>query len=276
MSIVRNSNVCYPDAERAQIFINPDKIPFVEATVGITLPLATYAINRPATSMICVFEYILDGEGEIFIDGAWRRAVAKDYYILSPFEEQHYRANPRNPWRKIWINYSADYMKPLLDSYGVRTGIYRSETAASCFAEIFEISESENYDSETPYRIAERIHAIIAEASREARLGRSEGELRDAVATYINKKLDLDELSAELHMSKSSLIRAFKRNYGVTPYDYLLSLKIKSAKSLLRDTEMTVREISERLAISDEHYLSAMFRKRTGMRPGAYRKKYRI
>ena len=41
------------------------------------------------------------------------------------------------------------------------------------------------------------------------------------------------------------------------------------------DGPVALREISERLAISDEHYLSALFRKRTGMRPGEYRKNHR-
>ena len=238
--------------------------------------MASYSMHRSASTKVCVFEYVLDGAGEIFIDGKWHRAEAKDFYILSPGEEQRYRSDPANPWRKIWVNYSADYIRHFLAAYGVKTGIYRSEKAAGCFLEIFDMNDSEKNSDEAPFFIADRLHSIVFEASREARLGRRESELRSAIARYIYKKLDLDELSAELHMSKSSLIRVFRRNCGVTPYEYLLQLKIKTAKSLLRDTELTIREISERLAVSDEHYLSAMFRKRTGMRPGEYRKKYRI
>ena len=82
----------------------------------------------------------------------------------------------------------------------------------------------------------------------------------------------LDELSEKLHISKSNVIRIFKKRYGITPYEYLLSSKIDAAKVLLQSTQMTVREIADRLCVSDEHYFSTLFCNRVGMRPSDFRK----
>ena len=87
------------------------------------------------------------------------------------------------------------------------------------------------------------------------------------------EKINLDTVASNLHISKSNLIRVFKKNYGVTPYEYLLTLKTETAKILLRETTMSVKEIADRLCISDEHYFSSLFFARVGMRPREYRTK---
>ena len=275
MSIYRTGRVLFPEHESAFIIINADNIPFTEARVGETKPLASYSIYRPASEKIAVFEYIIDGEGEIFIDGEWRTARAGDFYILAPQDEQKYRSCPKNPWHKIWINYLSDYMESVLLAYGVKTGIYKSEHVAEIFAQVFALRDSSLSENEIAYVVAERLHSIVAEASRVARCEVKENKLRSAVSRYIFKKFNLDDLAFEMHMSKSNLIRSFRKECGVTPYEYLLQLKIDTAKSLLRDSDLPVYEIAECLAVSDEHYFSAVFKKRTGLTPGAYRKKYR-
>lgn len=95
--------------------------------------------------------------------------------------------------------------------------------------------------------------------------------IREALAAAVYEKRNLDDIAAELHMSKSNMIRVFKREYGTTPYEFLLGEKIDAAKLLLKNTRMKVSEIADRVCVADEHYFSALFLKRTGMRPGAYR-----
>ena len=85
------------------------------------------------------------------------------------------------------------------------------------------------------------------------------------------EKLNLNVLAARLHLSKSNMIRLFKKSFGTTPYEYLLSLKISTAKLLLKNSKMTVKDISDRLKFSDEHYFSTLFLARVGMRPRDYR-----
>ena len=60
--------------------------------------------------------------------------------------------------------------------------------------------------------------------------------------------------------------------FGVTPYRYLLSRRLETARLLLRGTALPVREIAFRLCFSDEHYFSSLFRRKTGQTPSAYRR----
>ena len=72
--------------------------------------------------------------------------------------------------------------------------------------------------------------------------------------------------------SESQTIRIFKRAYGVTPYAYLLEKKLDLAGQLLRDTNLSVREIAEKLSFADEYYFSNVFKKKTGVSPSVYRR----
>jgi AraC-like DNA-binding protein len=264
----------YPEAERAMALISPDSIPFFSAAVGITLPLSDYRIHRSVRNRTNVFEYVIRGEGEILIDGVWQRVSAGDLYILRAGEEQNYRAGRDNPWEKIWLNYVADYVIPLMDGYGVKSGIYRGVDVRGHFEELLRLAESSEVRDDVYFIIADKVHEIIKAAAM-GRLGEG-GEdvygLKRRLSTYVYERLDLEELARAVHMSRSNLIRVFKKNYSVTPYEYLLGLKIETAKLLLRETSLSSSEISRRLCISDEHYFSTLFFRRTGMRPSAYRK----
>lgn len=270
----KQREVKYPKLENAAAFVGQNGAPFHRALVGITYPFPEYSVKRSSAHKINVFELVLEGEGEVFLDGAWQRVREGDIYILRQNEEQAYRSDPASPMKKIWVNYEAEYISSMLDAYGIASGIYHSEDAKRYFERVYEATQRGNTDSYVYYTVSECIHGIIHSVASEKQ--RSEGadvyRIREALNAAVYGKLTLDELSEQLHISKSNIIRVFKKHYGVTPYDYLLGLKLDTAKLLLRNTQMTIREIAERVQINDQHYFSSLFLARVGIRPRDYRR----
>lgn len=76
-------------------------------------------------------------------------------------------------------------------------------------------------------------------------------------------------------ISAATLLRLFKQDTGMTPQQYLISLRIGEAKNLLLHTELTLDEIAEKTGFSDRYHFSKMFRKYSDVPPAAFRKKYR-
>lgn len=269
------SLVKFPEKEIAYALLQTEAHnPFSVAIVGFTEPEPNYLIHRSAGHRFNVLEYVVEGEGELFLNGAWRTVKAGHAYLLRAGEEHLYRSVKSNPWKKMWINYVADYFPSLLNAYRLQTGIYTCPEVQNYFELALETVKREKNDAATGNRLAECVHKIVSlyAASLDAVRMPEEYRICEALNAALYQKADLNRLSEDLHLSKSSLIRIFKRCYGITPYEYLLNAKIDAAKALLLTTRISVKVLSERFGFEDEHYFSTLFYRRVGMRPGEFRK----
>ncbi len=86
----------------------------------------------------------------------------------------------------------------------------------------------------------------------------------------------LEDIVAKGEMSQSTLQRCFKRCFDVSPFNYLLHLRMQKAQLLLRDTEAKVKEIAPSVGIDDANYFARLFRQHAGIEPTAYRARFRI
>ena len=91
------------------------------------------------------------------------------------------------------------------------------------------------------------------------------------IRANISEKIQVDELSEKACMSRASFYRAFKREFSISPLDFILKEKIKKAKHLLSETQASVTDICYQLGFSDLNYFGRQFRKSEGISPSQYR-----
>ncbi|OGV57415.1 MAG: hypothetical protein A2X49_01110 [Lentisphaerae bacterium GWF2_52_8] len=85
------------------------------------------------------------------------------------------------------------------------------------------------------------------------------------------KDISLDALAKQAHMSKSTLIRSFRKSTGYTPIEHLINIRVAKASSLLRENRASVAEAALASGFSDTNYFSRQFKKVTGLSPRSYR-----
>jgi AraC-like DNA-binding protein len=78
----------------------------------------------------------------------------------------------------------------------------------------------------------------------------------DFIAAHLGRKITIGELCSISGKSASTLHREFKRFLGKSPGDYIISLRINKAKSLLRTTSLTLGEIASRTGFCCQSHLS--------------------
>ena len=79
-----------------------------------------------------------------------------------------------------------------------------------------------------------------------------------------------DELAAQTEFSTSYFRKLFHDVYGVSPLQYLLNLRIRKAKELLRSNTSSISEIAVSLGFPNVYDFSRTFKRETGLSPSAY------
>lgn len=83
--------------------------------------------------------------------------------------------------------------------------------------------------------------------------------------------LTLKDLCRDIQISEEYLIRLFRRHLDTTPMKYLTRLRISTARMLLEETDMSMKEISWKLKFTDQYHFSRVFKQASGMTPSQYR-----
>lgn len=81
----------------------------------------------------------------------------------------------------------------------------------------------------------------------------------------------VEELSAQLGVSKCHLVRVFSSEMGMPPGRFLTSVRIEAAKLLLAEREYSLEMIAGLCGFSGANYLCRVFKRETGLSPAAWR-----
>lgn len=96
-------------------------------------------------------------------------------------------------------------------------------------------------------------------------------QIADIVKAHLEEsEFDLDHLSKELNMSKSTLHRKMKAITGLTPLDFIRNIKMKQACRMLTEHELSISEIAYALGFTNPKYFTKCFKEEFGMTPTEY------
>jgi two-component system, response regulator YesN len=108
------------------------------------------------------------------------------------------------------------------------------------------------------------------------RINRNE-KLISKIKNYIddnyNRNISLTGISKDFGLSSGYLSSLFCEFIGLNFIDYLLNLRIQKAKVLLKNSDLRIYEIAEKVGYNDAYYFSTAFKKIVGINPTDYREK---
>lgn len=104
-------------------------------------------------------------------------------------------------------------------------------------------------------------------------------KLMDTAKEYIetNYMLDigLNDVAHYIYLSTSHFAREFKKTFGVSPIQYLLSLRVKQAANLLETTNKRIGDIATEVGFQTQQRFNDIFKKQIHMSPSEYRNEYK-
>lgn len=92
---------------------------------------------------------------------------------------------------------------------------------------------------------------------------------------YLRKNIyadiSLETIADEIHVSPQHLGRIFKERYGRTVMEYITDQRMSYARYLLKNSELTIKEVSGKTGYRDQNYFARVFKKHTGFTPSSYK-----
>jgi AraC-like DNA-binding protein len=94
---------------------------------------------------------------------------------------------------------------------------------------------------------------------------------KDLVDARYREPLDVPALAGAAHLSPAHFSREFRRAFGETPHQYLLTRRLERAAALLRNTDRSVADICLMVGLRSVGSFTTSFGRAFGLSPTAYR-----
>jgi AraC-like DNA-binding protein len=94
---------------------------------------------------------------------------------------------------------------------------------------------------------------------------------RDLIDARYAEPLDVDALARAARASPAHFARSFRKAFGETPHQYLLTRRMERAAALLRNTDHTVAAICVEVGLASVGSFTTSFKRTFGLTPTAYR-----
>ncbi len=228
--------------------------------------------------------YIASGKAHFYFHGVEQIVTAGNMVLYRPKEEQRYYYYGIDQTEVYWVHFTGGNVKNILRKYGIADDVHVIHTGTSLeykrlFLQMIQELKlcKEDYEELLVNYLQQlliSIHRLI-KSKPKGKNSLLMHEMDSAVQYFhknYNQPICIDTFAESCHMSVSWFIRNFKAYTGVTPTQYLLSLRISNAQTLLENTDYNITEIAEIVGYDNPLYFSRLFKKQSGMSPSEFRK----
>lgn len=228
------------------------------------------------------------GAGSITVDGETAELSKGDCAFID-CRRPYSHSTGDNPWKLKWGHFYGAIMPAFAEYYASRGGrtVFRPMVAALYrrrWENLRSICGSD--DTLREMRANNELHAILAMLIADAdpaasgiagtdwRDRRMERVRAFVVANY-HRRVSLDELSEKFAMNKFSLVREFRRRFGMTIHRCIADVRVSHAKEMLRFSGKSVERIASECGVDDANYFARVFKAVEGVTPLEYRRIWR-
>ena len=232
--------------------------------------------------------YVVDGKGEFNIQGQRFPVKPNDFVIINPQVEHTELSSPDEPLEYIVLGInglSFSNLTPVSEGghpfsfFNLRDeqkDILRYLNAmvqeATCQQMSYELV-CHNLLEILLIKILRHQHFDL-EVGKQSKATKDISFIKHYLETYYHESIQLEDLASMTHLSRFYISHSFKKEIGMSPMEYLIAIRIKESKILLRTTNYSISQVADIVGFTTPTYFSKQFRKSTGISPTDYREQY--
>lgn len=221
--------------------------------------------------------------GEIFwaISGRCVFYFENKEWVLRPDQVWYYppgsyhRFQPLDTFHYCWLTIAGEDAEDFFRILNIKPGLNR---AGSCPQQLFTLLSNDlsTYSAKhrvgalnTSFRILSQISLCRSEGSSSQL---SMEEVKNLIdSNFDDPEMSVNRLAENMNIHRGSLSRAFRKTFHTTVADYLSSVRFRHAIMLLKESDLSIKEIAEACGFNSSNYFSKVFIAKSGMTPQHYR-----
>lgn len=221
------------------------------------------------------FVATISGAVQVSVDGEWRRCGPGEACLLPAHRNNAYEAEGGEPWVHAWICLleppgqaaTARLVRPLLAEWPV----------ASVGHGIEGLLESVRRGQPPSMQAAwaSLMHAQVTHFAGVGRVPDAFASLWDRVSERLHEPWPLERLAGEAHCSREQLRRLCQREFGRSPHNQVIQLRLRHAARLLATTDAKIEAVAEAVGYANAFVFSLAFKKGMGCSPSEFRSRGR-
>lgn len=225
----------------------------------------------------CTLQYMAAGAVKLAIDSDTRLLEGRWFWSCYPGPRIAFRASAK---RSTWNHHYLAFRGPQVASWQ-EEGLFpvppqrpaHGADYSSRFDELLAISRREDtWGVRRAIHLLEGILIELAESrnrpSEDAIVTRAMGPLHEPA----DQQLGCDHLATELGISERTLRRRFAAATGHSPRQYAIQQRTATARRLLAETDLPVKQIAQQLGYKNIFYFTRQFSRAVGVPPAQYRR----
>jgi two-component system response regulator YesN len=122
------------------------------------------------------------------------------------------------------------------------------------------------------------VHYAVGKAMDQVEAAKETDRVVDTVKRYIAANMDeglsRETIAEQVYLNPDYLTRIFKKETGYSISDYVLSERIKKAKEMLSQTNISVSSIAASVGYTNFSHFAKIFKKYAGIGPSEYRSQF--
>ena len=237
----------------------------------------------PETRDHFIIHYILDGKGEFTVNNKTYKLGKKDGFLIRPGEETYYKADDKDPWIYMWIGFNGIKAETYLKYANLdeNNHIFKYEKDSSLKKCILEILSLNIMNNSNRLKIDGLLYLFIGNLIENNKYMDKENS-NTHVDEYINISIDfinnnysnnikVTDIANYVGLNRSYFSNLFTKKIGISPQEYLLSLKMEKACNLLTNLQLSIGDVARQVGYEDQLTFSKIFKKSKGVSPKLYR-----
>lgn len=223
--------------------------------------------------------YVTDGVFNTKINNNVLRLEKGSVVLYPPKYKYHYWGEP--PSKYLCVHFTGSHVEKLLTDLGFPLEPFALENEFSPkIKTLFEkmvvqdITNAPFLQYSLSCLLEEILLTIATERVRNNGYRNFKKSIKYIHANYI-EKIQIPDLAKMEGLSNSRYITLFTKEFGKTPIEYILNLRLGRASELLLTTDMPISLVGSSSGYKDQYFFSKIFKKHMGVSPYEYRKRHK-